>query len=258
MMKNFNHSYSRIKKIIKLEENWLNDSKTIKRAIWRIKAEVGTAAVVVSAPHRTTNLLLQAYHNSLSQARSFDGVLAALKKEQSQVAAALLTAPHLAQLQESWQPIFDDLQQTLQRIFLTATTFPWLKAKILTTGEKLAAHLLAAALQEAGEKAKVFEADEPVLSDGDEAEKELAQLISQPEKFSGRLEKIAEEIDAGDFIPVFAGFFTHSTEGKNTLLGQETSDLKAETLAKALKAQSLKVIKEAKFFSYAAPTNLNF
>jgi aspartate kinase len=239
----------KIKKVIKFGGSCLKSAASLKQAASIIKSEPDRVAVVVSAASGVTNLLLDAYHYSLTQGKTFRGVLAQIKKLHTLLASETLSLKRFRELQAKFEEFFITLEKTLQGILLIRETSPSLKARILSTGERLSAYLLASVLEESGLKARVYETDRCGLITDEESEKAEINL----EKFDLAFKKTAEEIDAGSFTPLFTGFFGCNLEGKVVLFGRNGSDYTAAVIARGLRAPVLETYKDVPGFLTADP-----
>jgi len=239
----------KIKKIIKFGGSCLKSAASLKQATSIIRSEPVRVAVVVSAVSGVTNLLLDAYHYSLAQDKSFRGVLAQIKKLHMLLASETISLKSFRELQVKFEELFITLEKTLQGILLIRETSPSLKARILSTGERLSAYLLASVMKESGLRARVFETDRCGFITHEESENAEINL----EKFDLAFKKTAEEIDAGSFTPLFTGFFGCNLEGKVVLFGRNGSDYTAAVIARGLRVPVIETYKDVPGFLTADP-----
>lgn len=239
----------KIKKVIKLGGSCLKSGASLQQVASLLKSEPERVALVVSAISGVTDLLLDAYHRSLSQDKNFRGVLAQIKNLHLLLATELLSLKRFRHLQARLEELFSDLEKTLQGILLIREAVPSLKARILSTGERLSAYLLAAVLEEAGLKVRVYETDRCGLI----TDEEFEQAEINQEKFDSAFQKTAKEILEGGFIPVFTGFFGCHPQGKVALFGRNGSDYSAAVIARGLRAPILEIYKDVPGFLTADP-----
>jgi len=238
-----------IKKIIKFGGSCLREPSSLRNIVSILKQEKERVALVVSAVSGITDLLIDAYHLSLSQDRNYQGIMAQIKNRHLLLASELLSLSHFGQYQAKSQEILKQLERTLKGLSLTGESTPSLKARVLSAGERLSAFLLAAVLEEAGFKCRVFETDRVGLVANQPSEE--AEVVL--EKFDFLFRKTAEEINQDDYIPVFTGFFGITEEGKLALFGRNGSDYSAAVIARGFQATVLTTYKDVPGFLTADP-----
>jgi len=241
---------TRIKKVIKIGGSCLADLDSIKKAVSLISKEPEKTAIVVSALKGVTDLLQHAYHLALGQSGDFRGTVASLKQRHENLALELVHPAIMPQLHLKFQSIFNSLNSSLQKIFLHREALPGDRAKILSQGERLSAHLLAAALESAGITTRVFETDRIGLVASEVSGKVRVDL----EKFDLNFTPIAEEIVAAGYLPIFTGFFGSDEQGKVILFGRNSSDYSAAVMARGFKAECLELYKDVAGIFSADPS----
>ncbi|HHQ49099.1 MAG TPA: aspartate kinase [Acidobacteria bacterium] len=112
---------------------------------------------------------------------------------------------------------------------------PPLRARILASGERLSAVLMAAALHGIGRRAAVIDGSELVVTGAEylEARVDLAATAVRVRRRLGRLEP--------GTIPVITGFLGGGPDGRTTLLGRGGSDLSAALIARGTGAGRLEI-----------------
>ena len=238
--RNKNETKTRIRKVIKIGGSCLTDSASIKKALSLISREPERIAIVVSALKGVTDLLQHAYHLALGQSGDFKGVVASLEQKHQNLALELVHPAIVPQLQLKFQLIFSSLNNCLQKIFLHREALPGHKARILSQGERLSAHLLAAALESAGIETRVYETDRIGLIASEVSGKIRVNL----EKFDLNFAPRAEEILAAAHLPIFTGFFGSDEKGEVILFGRNSSDYSAAVIARGFKAECLELYKD--------------
>lgn len=231
---------NRIQKVIKLGGSCLNDSASIRKAVSLLKKDPLKIAVVISALKGVTNLLLDAYYAALDQSRDFRGLVASIRKRHDQIALELLSTPFINELEKKFQEIFDRLNEDLDQIFRNRETSSSLKARILSLGERLSAYLLSTCLEAEGIKTKVYETDRIGLI----ASEKLGRVKVNLKKFEANFRKVKGEIETGDVLPIFTGFFGSDERGEVILFGRNGSDYSAAVLARGFRAKILELYKD--------------
>ncbi|MBC7364483.1 MAG: aspartate kinase [Candidatus Aminicenantes bacterium] len=243
-------SKQKIKKVFKFGGSCLRDSSSFRQAIRLIKAEQPErVAVVVSAVQGVTDLLLDAYHKALGQDKNYKGTIQYVKQKHLTLAAELLSLKRFGKASELFSQIFSQLDRLLQGITLVGDSTPGLKARILSSGERLSAWLLGLTMEEAGLTSRVYETDR------------IGLIVDQPgegvsvnlKKFDKNFASVSEEIAGGSFIPVFTGYFGCTENGQVALFGRNGSDYSAAIIARGLRAEILITFKDVSGFLSADP-----
>ena len=250
MIKKAENDKQKIRKVFKFGGSCLQDSSSVRQALRLIKAEQPErVAVVVSAIQGVTDLLLDAYHQVLAQDKNYKGTLHYLKRKHLTLATELLSLKRFGKASEIFSQIFSRLDRLLQGIALVGETTPGVKARVLSSGERLSAWLLALAMEEAGLTSRVYETDRIGLVVDQPGEGARVNLKKFDKNFAGVLAEIA----AGSFIPVFTGFFGCTENGQVALFGRNGSDYSAAIIARGLRADILIIFKDVSGFLTADP-----
>lgn len=239
----------KVTKVLKFGGSCLRDSSSIRKAALIIKEQEERVAVVVSAIQGVTDLLINAYHQALSQEKNYRGTLNYLKQKHLNLASDLLSLKRFGLASEKFYRAFNEVDRLLKGLTLVGETSPALKARILSYGERLSAFLISQVLEEIELKSRVYETDRIGLivdQAGDEPSVNLEQF---DRNFTG----IAWEIEQDSFIPVFTGYFGCTENGQVALLGRNGSDYSAAIIARGLGAEVLITYKDVAGFLTADP-----
>ncbi len=248
-MANNSRKYGKIKKVIKFGGSCLKDRSSLLQAVSIIKNENERVALVVSALSGVTDLLLDAYHLALGQEKNFRGIINSIEKRHLLLASEVLSLKNYALLAEKYRELFFRLNRLVRGIALSGEASTSLKATVLSYGERLSAHLLAATLKEAGLETRVYESEKAGLVATKVSEEAEADL----EAFDRVFRSATGEVEAGNFIPVFTGFYGLTPEGRTALFGRNGSDYTAACVARGFRASRLVLYKDVPGFLTADP-----
>lgn len=249
MVKQKSKAVEKVKSVLKFGGSCLKDSSSILKAALIVKNRKEKVAVVVSAIQGITDLLLDAYHKSLSQNKNYRGTLDCIRQKHLALASELLSLKRFGKASEIFSGIFFNLDRLLQGINLVGETSPGLKARVLSSGERLSAFLFALVLEETGRKARVYESDRIGLVVNRQSEEAEVNL----QKFDKNFLWVRQEIEAGSFLPVFTGYFGCTEDGQVALLGRNGSDYSTAVIARGLQAETLITFKDVAGFLTADP-----
>lgn len=194
--------------------------------------------VVVSALKGVTDLLLAGLNRlQTNPPRATRAKLIAsliknlLRRHQVALAAATVKAPRRAEIKSALVKILSDLQKDLTA-FNPARAAAREEDKIVASGEKLAAALLAGALAASGLKAvKILAEDIPLLTDDNFKN---AAILYGRAAINARKKLLPLKS-----IPVIAGFTGQTASGQTTTLGRGGTDTTACFLGSALRAEKI-------------------
>jgi aspartokinase/homoserine dehydrogenase 1 len=205
-------------------------------AIVRAAAQENDVVVVVSAMGGVTNKLVEAAIQSAAGNRdSVAAIFAELRKRHETAANALIhSADSLELLGRKMQQIFAEgerlAEQIAQRRELTLPA----RDAISGLGERLAAPLLAAALEQKGVASEAVDATELIIT-------ELYDGAPEP-----RMDLTRERCDARvrplilrGVVPVVTGFIATTADGVLTTLGRNSSDYSGTIMGAALDADEV-------------------
>lgn len=189
--------------------------------------------VVVSAMAGVTDaLLVVARQAGDGDERTVASLIAQLRARHAEVARALLPAGRArAEMLAYVADVFQELEALAQGLRLVRELTPRTNDYLISRGERLSARILAAALDQAGGKARYVDALDVVQTDG-----AFGQASPDFARTDRNVQRTLQPILARGGIPVVPGFLGAAPSGEVTTLGRGGSDLTATLLARGLGA----------------------
>jgi aspartate kinase len=237
-------------KVLKFGGGCLRDAEGFRKAAALAAVESPSPAVVVSAVYGVTDLLINAVRAAVALKSSDSAFLPALRGLHARIADQLFAGgrvPH--RVSDALDDVCGRADRLLRGIALLGEVSPSVRAHVLSCGERLAAFLLAAALEEHGRPARVYETDVIGLA----ADRGYEDASINWESSLPALASVRAEIDKGGFVPVFTGFFGRAPDGRVATFGRNGSDYSAAAIARGLGAEMVEFWKEADGFMTADP-----
>jgi bifunctional aspartokinase / homoserine dehydrogenase 1 len=197
--------------------------------------------VVVSAMAGVTDALLDvARQAGGGDERTVASLIAQLRSRHAEMARALLPAGRgRAEMLAYVADVFQELEALAQGLRLVRELTPRTNDYLVSRGERLSARLFAAALEQAGIKAKYVDASDVIHTDN---------MFGQASPDFGRTDRNAQRalqpILARNVIPVVPGFLGAAPSGDVTTLGRGGSDLTATLVARAVGASRVLLWKD--------------
>ncbi len=218
--------------ILKFGGTSLQNGECINRSIQIVKNRLNDSEVVivVSALNGVTDLLLELVEYSSQPPYKYAQTLARFKDIHQSALSELgiSKTPHVKNL-------FDELKKDLkQGQDLQQEAFGEYRDRILSYGERFAAHIFAEALKQTGEEATSYEAQHFIRTNDHFGEAEVIYDTTRSlirERFKDKL----------DHIPVITGFIGQTQDNRLTTLGRSGSDYTAGIFAEALRADRLEI-----------------
>jgi aspartate kinase len=237
-------------KVLKFGGGCLRDAAGFERAAALAAAESPRPSVVVSAVYGITDLLVSAVAAAAALKSSDSAFMPALRDLHIRVAEEALKSRSLRpEVMRAIDAIGDRADRLLRGIALVGEASPAVRAQVLSCGERLAAHLLAAVLEDRGVPARVYETDVIGLAaDRGHEDAGIDGAASGP-----ALAALRTEIEDGGFLPVFTGFFGRSPDGRVATFGRNGSDYSAAAIARGLGAEAVEFWKDTDGFMTADP-----
>ena len=233
--------------VMKFGGGCLVDVVSFRRVAAVVAAAGEPPLLVVSALFGTTDQLVAGIASARRDEASIPGFLERLRGRHLALLAELAPQDDVAVAEIDAR--LAALEKLLRGIAYTAEVTPWTKAQAVVCGERLAAFLLAAALQAAGVPAQALETDRIGLLTDDRAEGASADLeASRP----GLAAAVAPLLQRG-IVPVVTGFFGLTSSGRVATFGRNGSDYSAAVLARVLGATRLEIWKDVDGFMSADP-----
>ena len=227
------------------------------------KSQATKVAVVVSAPQGVTNHLVAMAENISDEAKLITD-LGHFKRAITTIIEDLATSLPEFNTHHCEQALIN-YEHQLQRYMQGATMLTYcpahIRARIISTGERLSVAILDSVLQALGLQVSLL-APEKFLFTSDSSLNAVADLVLSKEKFSVEYEKLNQVALMPGFIGMSIG--KNNEEGRITTLGRNGSDYSAAVLAVCMQAECCEIwtdvdgvynadprmIKEAKLLDY--------
>lgn len=187
----------------------------------------GRVAVVVSALAGVTTTLDQAASRAARGERVAREVVARLRRRHRALLHRVAPARALA-VRPAVEAELAALARRLEHAAMFHRLPPAERAAVLASGERLAAQVFAAALDERGLEATPVDAAGLLLAGGE-------PLEGEPD-LAGTTARVRDWLPTAPALPVVTGFLAGNSSGATVLLGRGGSDLSATLLASALAA----------------------
>lgn len=225
-------------RVMKFGGTSVGDAECIRRAaqILRDASRDGAVVGVVSAMSGVTNRLIDAAIRAEAGARDRAGAaLSALRQQHSSALQALIgDQAKRARLSAALQPIFEEGERLCEGTALLHELTPRTLDMVSSLGERLAAPMVAGALEELGVRSEAVEATELIVTDSCHGGADPLMERTR-ERSAARLGPL---LDAG-VVPVVTGFIGATEDGVLTTLGRGGSDYSATILGAALDAHEV-------------------
>ncbi len=237
-------------KIMKFGGGCLKNSDHFTRAAEIIASEKDKTAVVTSAMHGATDMLVDAVHKAMTSEKNVPEFIQAFKNKHDTVAGQSLKHNHFKKaLAQAIESKVEKLERLLYGISYTEEITKSVKARILSYGERLSALILSAVVKEKNMASVPMEADKIGIIT-DEAFENATALLSEVRK--NLAQSVLPVIDTG-VVPVITGYFGCTREGKITTFGRNGSDYSAAVIASAVDASCVEIWKDVAGFMSADP-----
>lgn len=206
--------------------------------------------VVLSAVHGVTNHLLHSVDEAIQTERKITGLLDYLKLvHQELIVGAISSSERRRRVLDDTDYLCSRLEKLLYGIAYTGECSPRMRDLVLSMGERMAAQLLAGALQERGRPALALESDRiDIVATGEfgngNADLDTTSRLLPPH--------LLDPLRRG-IIPVITGFFGRSSDGHTITFGRGGTDYSAAIVAHAMDANELQIWKDVDGFLTANP-----
>lgn len=206
--------------------------------------------IVLSAVHGVTNHLLHSVDEAIQTERKITGLLDYLKLvHQELILGAISSSERRRRVLDETDYLCSRLEKLLYGIAYTGECSPRMRDLVLSMGERMAAQLLAGALQERGTPALALESDRiDIVASGEfgngNADLETTSRLLPPH--------LLDPLRRG-IIPVITGFFGRSSDGHTITFGRGGTDYSAAIVAHAMDANELQIWKDVDGFLTANP-----
>jgi aspartate kinase len=227
-------------RIMKFGGTSVGDASCIARVteIIQSNARAGDVVVVVSAMGGVTNKLVEAATQSAAGDRDRVAMIFRdLRKQHYEVINALLpSAVKREHIRREMEQLFQEAEQLCESASLSHELTLQEHDSISSTGERLSAPLVAAALAEAGVRSEAIDAVELVVTNSNHG---AADPWMDPTR--QRCEARLRPLLRLGIVPVVTGFIGATTEGVLTTLGRGGSDYSAAIIGAALDADEVTI-----------------
>ena len=214
--------------IMKFGGTSLGTPEAIARSARHVAREERAPIVVASAVGGVTDLLI-ACGEAARDGDKFEEILACIGEKHHRIAEA-------ADIGESalgW--IEEELARLLNGVAMLGELSPRVRDTLLSFGERISVHLLAAELRRIGCPARaVMSWDLGMITDDGYGKAEPLVDVD------GRIRDAVERLDAGE-IPVVTGFIGHTRDGRITTLGRGGSDFTAALYGAATGVEEIQI-----------------
>ena len=203
----------------------LAEPERVTGAVREARAAEGAVVVVVSAREKVTDLLLEAVRRP-RDAKRHRAIVDELRRGHPG-------------LPDGGRRHLDRLARLLGEVERSAPPEPPLVDRVLSQGERLAAHWVAGALRRTGVPAVAVEADHLGLTTDNAYGASCIVL----DRSRGPVRRGLGRLLARGEVPVVTGFFGRSLEGRVATLGRGGSDYAAAAIAAILGARRVELVK---------------
>jgi aspartate kinase len=206
--------------------------------------------VAQSAVNGVTNLLIQAMSGALESEAGIGASVQAIRdRHDPLIQNGLSGAEHKKKAAGAVDDLIARLKKLLQGIAYTGEATSRTRDHILSLGERMAVHIMAACLRDMGVPAEAAESDKiGMISRGD-----WGQGTVDKHKARKLIPANLHPMMHAGVIPVVTGFFGQTEGGEPITFGRGGTDYSAAVLADALEAERLEVWKDVDGFLSGSP-----
>jgi len=241
-----------MKRVMKFGGGCLRDSRSVAQVCAILSAQKQSIAVV-SAVSGVTEQLLAAIGQARRHERAIPPVLAALRARHAAIVDELCPGgPHTRRLQAELAAQVSRVGRLLTGIACHGALTPAVRARLLSSGERLAAQLLAGVLSALGTPAAALDAHRSGICTDENFENASIDRARTRRMLRPRIDSLLRR----RLVPVIPGFYGRGPGGTLTLLGRNGSDYSAAAVAYAVNAERLEVWKDVAGFMSADPARV--
>lgn len=235
-------------KVLKFGGACLASPYMLERVVALLKG-AGECAVVVSAIAGVTDEIRKLTASSLNEPRIRAAVAALRQRHLEFVECVIKDIELKRQTIKSVETRFTMMERLLYGAAYTEELTKRVEDYLLSFGERFAVHLVAGALNDAGVRARPFEADElGILCDSAYGN----GTVNLEESRAAAGPRLHEAARSGT-IPVVTGYFGRTKGGHTVTFGRSGSDYSAGVLAYIMGAPRIEIWKEVDGFMSADP-----
>ncbi|WP_139957915.1 bifunctional aspartate kinase/homoserine dehydrogenase I [Flavicella sediminum] len=223
-------------KVLKFGGTSVANAENISKVIDILKSnsENEKLVVVVSALGGTTDTLLEAGDLAEKGDSSYQACFSTIENRHIETVRALLPIDKQSAVLGGLKRILNELEITLEGIFLLKELSARTHDKIVSFGERLSSFIVIHALQVAVEKSSLKDSRELIITDSN-----FTQAVVDKNTTNQNI--IAYFKNNSDQITVMPGFVASNVGGDTTTLGRGGSDYTAAIVAAALEASVLEI-----------------
>jgi aspartate kinase len=225
-------------KVMKFGGSTIKNPDMMKSVAHIIKEDPNEKAVIVSALHRQTNDIREFLAKVVKKNNEIQGFVGKiLNKHQFMVKNSISNPKIRNSVLEKVKNLVLKLERLLYGVAYTEELTPRTRDLILSSAERLSAHINEGALLDIGVPARAYEADRiGVVTDG-----VFCNATADLHKCEQNLKKtLLPRISEGE-VPVITGFFGCDSHGRTTTFGKNGSDYSAAVMSYALNAKCLEL-----------------
>jgi len=197
----------------------------------------GTIAIVLSAMKGTTDLLLEAAHDSQAGKAAYRETFAQLKKRHFDAAEQLATGVSFQELKAALEQSFNDLADILHGVELVKECSKRSLDLIAGFGEQLNCQLMTGYLKSEKHEAHYIDAREKFIVTND-------KHGSAAVDFDATYRCVRERLTPLHGVLVITGFISSTADGRPTTLGRNGSDYTASLVGAAIHADAVEIWKD--------------
>lgn len=229
----------------------IQNGRGFHRAAGLITSFYPHPVVILSAVNGVTDVLHHIPDKALESEKYSAECIQRLKTRHEDIIEESLIRPENKKpLIHKMDLLLKKLEKVLRGISYTGEVTPFLRAHVLSYGERFSVHILTAVINSMDvRKAVAMEADAIGIVTDDRSDQAAPRLNDIRRNLQHTVKPV---IDSG-YIPVITGYFGRSRSGKTTTFGRNGTDLSAAVIASALTADSLFLWKDVEGFMSADP-----
>ena len=221
--------------VLKFGGSSLADVDCIRRALDIIEKKKGSAQVlcVVSALGGVTDMLIELCERARTGDPNYKGMLNDLIARHEQIVFSLVGTDLRKQTLHDMSAVFHELRDTLNGLFLLREETLRTRDLIMSTGERLSAMLISAALASQGNTCSVCDTRELIFTNGEHGRAKVDFTLTD--------HAIKSFFNGADGTYICTGFIASDKKGQTTTLGRSGSDYTASILAASLDAEKIEI-----------------
>lgn len=234
--------------VMKFGGSCLKSTEGLKQLIGLTAAEK-ECTLVVSAVSGVTDTIMQTISGKLSE-KKIASLISSLRERHATILSEVVSGTHFDACLKNIDELLRNLERLMYGVYYTGELTQRMNAILLSMGERMSARVVSSALESAGIRSKVFDADTLGIVTDSNYESATADL-AQTRRLAGN--KLLSALRTGK-VPVVTGFFGRDSRHHITLLGRNGSDYSAAIVAYSIGAKKLIIWKDVDGFLTADPS----